>query len=163
PMLDLIDRDSELVGDLGLTGGVVVSREELVEWWVEQADGHGEAVHRLEDADEVLLLERLELGERGLATRLVVCEDHLPRGYDPVLLRSGLIEEHVLGAAQADPLGAVRPGAGRIVRGVSIGADLQDADLVGPRHQRGEVARDRWRYGWDLADHDVASRAVNRQ
>ena len=86
------------------------------------------------------LLERLELGQRGLAAGLVVGEDHLPHGDDPLVA-----EEHVLGAAQADPLGAELAGLGGVLGRVGVGADLERADLVGPVHQRGEVAGDRRR------------------
>ena len=60
------------------------------------------------------LLERLELGEGGLAPGLVVGQDHLAHGDDPLLA-----EEHVLGAAQADPLGAELAGLGGSPSGVS--------------------------------------------
>ena len=43
-----------------------------------------------------------------------------------------LAEEHVLGAAQADALGAELAGLGGVRRGVGVGADLERADLVGP-------------------------------
>ena len=127
--LDLLDGDAELAGDLGLAGLVV--GQELVQRRVEQADGHRQAVHRLEDADEVLLLEGLERGEGRLPALLVVGEDHLPHGDDPLA-----VEEHVLGAAEADPLGAERAGLGGVRGRVGVGADLERPDLVGPGHQR---------------------------
>ena len=40
---------------------LVVVRQELVQRRIEQADGHRQALHRLEDADEVLPLERQQL------------------------------------------------------------------------------------------------------
>ena len=88
-------------------------RQELVQRRVEQADGDGQAVHRLEDADEVRLLERLELGERRLAGR-----PRRRRGSSSRMaaMRS-LAEEHVLGAAEADPLGAELAGLGGVRRG----------------------------------------------
>ncbi len=76
-------------------------RQELVQRRVQEPDRDRQAVHRLEDADEVLLLKRLELGQGGLAAGLVVGQDHLAHGDDALVA-----EEHVLGAAQADPLGA---------------------------------------------------------
>ena len=45
--------------------GGIFMRNEFVEGRVEQADGHGQTFHRLEDADEVLLLEGFDLGEPG--------------------------------------------------------------------------------------------------
>ena len=50
-------------------------------------------------------------------------------------MRSSL-EEHVLGAAQADALGAELARRARRRRRVGVGADLERADLVGPVHQR---------------------------
>ena len=70
---------------------------------VEQADRDRQPVHRAEDADEVVALHRQELGERALAAGEVVGEDHLAHGVDALGL-----EEHVLGAAEADALGAER-------------------------------------------------------
>ena len=57
---------------------------------------------------------------------------------------ASLAEEHVLGAAQADALGAEAAGAGRVLGGVGIGAHPQAARAVGvghdPRDRVGEVA-----------------------
>ena len=50
------------------------------------------------------------------------------------------VEEHVLGAAQADALGAELAGHAAVGGRVGIGADLHAAELVGPGHERGEVA-----------------------
>ena len=61
----------------------------------------GRPRHDLEQLDEVRALHRQQLGERRAAARLVVGEDHLAHRDDAVAL-----EEHVLGAAEADALGA---------------------------------------------------------
>ena len=88
------------LASLGLALGVV--RQELVQRRIEQADRHRQALHRLEDADEVLALERQQLRQGRLAaSSSFVGQDHLPHGEDAVA-----VEEHVLGAAQADALGA---------------------------------------------------------
>ena len=92
-----------------------------------------------------------------LAALLVVGEDHLPHGDDPLVLA----EEHVLGAAQADAFGAELAGLDGVGGRVGVGADLQLADLVGPGHQRGEVAGHRRGDGRHLADHHVAGGAVD--
>ena len=155
PALDLLDRDAELAHDLALAGLIV--RQEFVERGIEQADGDRQAVHRLEDADEVLLLVRLEPGQGLLPPLLVVGEDHLPHVDDSLAL-----EEHVLGAAQSDPLGAERTGLDGVLGRVGVGADLERADLVGPGHELGEMAGDRGIDGRNLADHDIAGRAVDR-
>ena len=88
PLLRLLDDQLLVVG------------QELVQRRVEQADGDGQAVHRLEDADEVALLLRAQLLERGVFLVGGVGEDHALHD------RQAVAEEHVLGAAQADALGA---------------------------------------------------------
>src|SRR5680860_713435 len=68
---------------------------------VEQANGHRQARHDLEQRDEILALRRQELGQ-GLAARLRrVGKDHLAHSEDAALL-----EEHMLGAAEPDAFGA---------------------------------------------------------
>ena len=74
-------------------------RQELVQRRIEQADRHRPAVHRPEQAVEVLPLERQQLGQRLLAIVERVGQDHLAEVVD-------VVEEHVLGAAQADAFGA---------------------------------------------------------
>ena len=79
----------ERVLQLSQLGGVASSRarvicsaqleavgQELVQRRVEQADRHRQALHRLEHALEVRLLEREQLVERGAAPGLVVGHDH---------------------------------------------------------------------------------------
>ena len=68
---------------------------------VEQPDRHRQPGHRLEDALEVALLEGQQPVERRAACRFVVREDHLLHDREALLA-----EEHVLGAAEADPLRA---------------------------------------------------------
>ncbi len=80
--------------------------QELVQRRVEQPHGHRQPVHRLEDLQEVLLLQRRERVEGGLLALVVLGEDQLLHQLPPVA------EEHVLGAAQADAAGAEAPGAG---------------------------------------------------
>ncbi len=103
---------------------------------IEQTDRDGQALHDLEQLDEVGTLHRQQLGKRGAAGLLVFGEDHLAHGAD-----AGLFEEHVLGAAQADAFRAILDGGAGIFRRVAIDADLELADLVGPAHQRCEFAR----------------------
>jgi hypothetical protein len=69
------------------------------------------------------------------ARLLVVGEDHLAHGADAVLL-----EEHVLGAAEPDALGAELERDAGVVRGIGIGAHAERAHRVGPAHQRAELA-----------------------
>ena len=95
----------------------------------------GRPRHDLEQIGEVLPLHRQQLGERGAAAFLVVGEDHLAHRDDALAL-----EEHVLGAAQADAFGAEVARGARVERRLGVGAHLQAAHLVGPVHQRREVA-----------------------
>ena len=107
------------LGDLGL--GV---RQELVQRRIEEADRHRQAAHDREELGEVVALHRQELRERGAPARLVVGEDHLAHGEDAVAL-----EEHVLGAAEPDALGAEVARRARVERRVGVGADLELARL----------------------------------
>ena len=133
----------------------------------------GQPVHRLEQLDEVLLLERQQLAERGLALVVGVGEDQL---LDHL---AALTEEHVLGAAQADALGAEAPGAQRVLGVVGVGPYPQPADpvrvrhdpvhggdqlvgVVGARvHPALEVLDDRGRHDRDLTEVDLAGGAVD--
>ena len=102
--------------------------EELVQRRVERADDYRESVHRLEQAGEILALHGQELGEGLAAGLLVAGHDHCLHVLDAVLG-----EEHVLGAAQADALGAELLGHLGIARDVRIGANAElAAELVGP-------------------------------
>ena len=131
--------------------------EELVQRRVEQPDGDGQAVHRLEDPLEVAALQLLELVERGVLLGLGVGED------EALDERQAVAEEHVLGAAEADALGAEPRGHLRVVREVGVGAHLQCAGSRRP--SRGSCRTDRWASGCDQrhrADHHLAGRAVDR-
>ena len=110
-------------------------RQEFVQRRIEQADGDRQARHDLEQRDEILALEGQQLGQRGAAAGLVIGHDHLAHRAD-----ARRVEEHVLGAAKADALGAEFARGLGVQRGFRIGAHLQAADLVGPAHQRAEIA-----------------------
>ena len=105
-------------------------RQEFVQRRVEQANGHRPLAHDLEQRGEIAALHRQELGKRGTARLFVVGEDHLAHRLD-----AALVEEHVLGAAEADALGAEAHGSFRIGRRVGIGAHAELAHLVGPADQ----------------------------
>ncbi|CAM5529829.1 hypothetical protein SNARM312S_07686 [Streptomyces narbonensis] len=102
--------------------------QELVQRRVEQADRDGQPVHGLEELDEVLLLQRQEGLQRLLALGVRVGED------EALDVLAALTEEHVLGAAQADALGAEAAGAQRVLGVVGVGADAQPADAVRVGH-----------------------------
>src|SRR6185369_3088709 len=75
------------------------------------------------------------------------------------------LAEHVLGAAQADALGAVASGLGGLLGLVGVGPDLHPPDLVGPGEDLLELglvleaSLDRR----ELAEVEVAGRAVEAQ
>ena len=111
--------------------------QELVQRRVNGPDGDGLAVHRLEDAVEVLALQRQEFLERRPSIGFVVGKDHALDDRD-----ASLAEEHVLGPAQADP---VRPEGKRdlrLVRLIGVRSDLHPAKLVGPGENLHETAVD---------------------
>ena len=98
---------------------------------IEQADRDRQPGHDPEELDEVGALHRQELGERGAPALFVVGQDHLAHGDDAVGL-----EEHVLGAAQADALGA-ELARGAASSGVSaLARTFSRRTRVGPAHQR---------------------------
>ena len=72
--------------------------------------------------DEVLALQRQQLGERG--SRSLVASSARISALDQ---RAALAEEHVLGAAQADALRAEAAGAGGVLGGVGVGPHAQPA------------------------------------
>ncbi len=97
---------------------------------VEQTHRHRQPVHRLEQLDEVALLQRQQGGQGQLAILVVVRQDQVLD-----LLAALLAEEHVLGAAQPDALAAVAAGAVRVVGVVRVGAHREPAAHVRVRHQ----------------------------
>src|SRR5688500_6724416 len=85
-------------------------------------------------------------------------QDHALDGRQPVAL-----EEHVLGAAQADALRTERAGTLSVARIVAVGPDLHATRLVGPAQQDGEVVLvlEASLDGRQLAGEDLAGRAVD--
>ena len=80
---------------------------------------------------EVLALEGQQLGQVLLALLGGVGHDHVLHVREPLLLH-----EHVLGAAQADALGAEAAGRAGVLGSVGVGAHLQAADLRRPSRGR---------------------------
>ena len=112
-----------------------MSREELVQRRVEQAHGDRLPVHRLEDADEVVALEAASSCSAACSSLIVLGED------EPLHQRQAVAEEHVLGTAQADALGAEVAGHLRVVREVGVGAHAEGPELVGPGEDRSRTDR----------------------
>ncbi len=102
---------------------------------IQEADVHGQTVHRLEDALEVSLLVGEELGQSLLATLGAVSQNHLTHSYDLLV-----VEEHVLRTCQTDTLGTELTSHLCVVGRVGIGAHLQLGVLVAEVHELLEVA-----------------------
>ena len=152
-LLDFFHRDSHRLRDFALSFSIV--REELVQRRVQKPDRHRAGPHGAEDPLEIAALHREELGERLAPTSLVVGEDHLAHGDDPISL-----EEHVFGAAEPDPLCAELHRLGGVVRGVGVGAHPEAPDLVGPGEDGAEVPRQLRLNCRDLSQVDGAGGAV---
>ena len=113
---------------LGLGG------QELMQRRIQITDGHRALTHDAVHGLEVTLLERLDLGQSSFALFHGTGADHLTDSLDAVLS-----EEHVLGAAQADGLGAklerergILGVVGINAHMVSMATGLVQANLVGP-------------------------------
>ena len=132
---DLLGGGAQLLGQRLDLLGHVLGREELMQRRIQITDGHRTAFQRLVHALEVRLLIRQQLGKSLAALLLGLGEDHLAHVGD-----TGRLEEHVLGAAQADAFRAVLHGHSRVVRVVRVGANAQLAGRVRPAHQGGEIA-----------------------
>ena len=153
-VLDLLDGLALRLGekrDFGLGVG-----HELVQRGIEEADGYRHAFESFVQLLKVALLIRQDLRKSGLALFDGVGADHLAERGDTVGF-----EEHVLGAAEADALGAQLAGLLRVARGVGVGADTQAAVLVGPAHDAAKVAGNGGVNGRDDAVVDLAGGAVD--
>ena len=95
------------------------------------------------------------MASAGAPCLLVVGQDHLAHRHDAVAL-----EEHVLGAAEPDALGAELARLAGIGRRLGVGAHAERAELVGPDHQLGEVAGELGLHRRHDAQHDLAGAAV---
>ena len=105
---------------------------------------------------EVLALEGQQLGQVLLALLGGLGHDHVLHVRQPFLLH-----EHVLGAAEADALGAELPGLAGILGRVGVGAHPQTADLVGPAEHGVDVLVDGRGRKFGLAEDHPAGRAVH--
>ena len=150
----LRDRHPHDLRKLGLL--LLLVRHELVQRRIDQADRDRLALHRLEDADEVLALVREQLVKGLDAGLLRLREDHLAHRADAVSL-----EEHVLGAAEANAFGPEVAGPQRVRRRVRVGADTDGAILVRPLHHLAKVAGHLGLDRPDRAGHHLAGAAVD--
>ena len=113
-------------------------RQELVQRWIQQANSHGESVHRQKNVFEVDLLNATEIGQRSEFVLRIVGKDHLAN-HGQAIGR----QEHVLGAAQANALGAEIARVGGVFTGVGVGthAELALSHHIGPRQNGVELGR----------------------
>ena len=146
-----IERACDL-GDL-----LVAVREELVKRWIEQPDGDRVALHRPENAREVLSLHRQDLVECIPTPRLVRSQDHAPHGEDPVLA-----EEHVLRPAESDALRAKTTCERRVFRCVRVRADAEPALRIGPSHHSVVFVGQHGVDERDSPEHDLPAGSIDR-
>ena len=128
-----------LLGDGDLELARII--QELMKRRIEQADDHIATGHGLEHRQEVLGLNLEQVGQGLLLHGLIVRQD---KALDDVL---AIAQEHVLGAAQTDGLGAKLKselgilgvvGVDAHVVGVTVG--LVQTDLIGPGQDGVQVA-----------------------
>ena len=138
-------------------GRFVERREELVQRRVEQPDCHRHPGHCEEDALEVALLERQQPVEQRTPGHFVVREDHLLDDRQALFA-----EEHVLRAAQADPLSAELARLDGVGGGVRVRVHLEPPDPVRPAEDRLEIVVDPSRCELDRTEDHAAGAAVER-
>ena len=105
---------------------------EFMQRRIEETDGDRETLHGLQGGQDVLLDVGEEFLQGGDAFCRRAAEDHLAEGEERLLVAA---VEHVLGAEEADALGAERAGLGGVFGGVGIGADAELFELVDELHE----------------------------
>ena len=113
---DLLNRLADSLGER--LHVLLALGQKLVQRRIQQADGHGQVAHLPEQGEHVLPLEFQQLVQVTPPLVFVLGEDHGAHDVDAVA-----VEEHVLGAAQADALGAEFTRLGGIFRGFGVGAN----------------------------------------
>ena len=132
---------------------------------IDQADDHRQAVHGPEQAFKVGALEGQQLVQRFLALLggfCLVCER---LGQDHLLddRQAFGLEEHVLGAAEANALGAEAARPLGVARVVGVRPDLETAEAVSPGQELAQIGVAQVRHHRrDLPGEDLTGRAVDR-
>ena len=150
--------DADIGGFRNILEFRLMMRQKFVQRRIEQPDGDRQTDHDLEYLAEIIALFRQQFGQSGAAALFVGCENHLAHGGNPVR-----VEEHMLGPAQADALGAEIARHLAIERGFRIGADAKAADLIGPDHQDAKITDQLGLDRIDSAGHDLTVAAVDGQ
>ncbi len=114
-VVDLVDGNAQFLGHFLLS--LLVVGQELMQRRIEGPDGYGVPLHRAEQPREVLPLEGKQLGQGGLAGLRGGGQDHLPHLAD-------VVEEHVLGSAEANAFRTEGDRLLRLGRAVCVGADV---------------------------------------
>src|SRR5262245_4274608 len=126
----------------------VSMREELMQRWVEQTNCDRQSGHRPQNTDKIALLHGDNLTECANTAGGVFGENHLTHGVDTISL-----EEHMLGATQADAFSPKRACDRGIVRRVGICAHPQPTETIRPAHECFELRSIRVR----IARRDLAT------
>ena len=129
--------------------------QKLVQRRVEQANGDRQAVHDPKQFEHVLVLEHLQRRQVFFALSARGGQNHGAHVIDAL---GG--KKHMLGAAQADALGAEFAGLGRVFRRFRVGAHLQPAVFVRPGQQGLKVLRGRGLDLGNVPEHHLARGAV---
>ena len=127
-MGDFLCRHAEFLGEVLLLFDRL--REELVQWWIEQADGCRQTFEFFKDAGEVFALIRQEFAEGLFAIVEVVGENHFAHGVDAVSF-----EEHVFGASEADADSAEGDGLAGLLWRVGVCANVETGGFAAPLHE----------------------------
>jgi hypothetical protein len=129
-LVELLSRLAEGFQPRDVDHQLFALRQEFVERRIDGADRDRLAVHALEDAVEVLTLQRQQLRQRPSAVGFTCRENHALHDRD-----APFAEEHVLGSAQPDALGAERMCEFGLIRLIRVRAYPEPAELVGPGQQ----------------------------
>ena len=127
-MSDLLGCHAEFLGEILLLFDRL--REELVQRWIEQADGCRQTFEFFKDAGEVFALIRQEFAESLFAIVEVVCENHFAHGVNAVTF-----EEHVFGASEADADSTEGNGLAGLLWRVGVRANVKTGGFAAPFHE----------------------------
>ena len=132
-LVDLVESVQVLKPDLELRQfpeEFLMVGEKLVERWVQETDHNWQPVHCPKEPFEIATLKGEKPIEGVVTLHVVPSHDHLPHHWESILL-----EEHMLRAAEPDPLCPHIAGAARIIRVIRICPHLQPPEFIRPTKQ----------------------------